>query len=62
MIEARLPKRHAIMGLSLGQIVFGFLGSIFKPFFFWALFVEIGPVGFFFLFSLNLPLVVGLFW
>ena len=59
LIEARLRKEHAIIGLSLGQIVFGCLGSIFGPLF--GLFLwQLGPLCFFL--SLTISLVVGLFW
>ena len=45
IIEARLRKRHAITGLSDGQIVFGCLCSIFGPLF--GLFSwNLGPLGF----------------
>ena len=52
LIEAKLCKGHAITGLSLGQIVFGCLGSIFCGN--WVHWVS--------LFSLTLSLVAGLFW
>ena len=44
-MEAKLHKGHAITRLSSGQIVFGCLGSIFRPFF--GLFLwKLGPFGF----------------
>ena len=43
LIEVRPRKGYAIIGLSLGQIVFRFLGSIFG-----SLFMAFGLVGFFF--------------